>query len=112
MGKCRLIIFFSLSIIFHLLHIKNTKKKNLKLKLYGGEPCLNKRTLTVKCFQYLSSNVNKHSKSHSLAALLKNKSHSAANAEIEVFFILAFDTSGQKLRKIRTKSFLVISNFA
>ena len=71
------------------------KKIKLKLKLYDGEPCLSKRKLTAKYSQCLSNNVNKHCGSDSLATSLKKKSHSATSAEIEVFFILAFSTSGQ-----------------
>ena len=40
----------------------------MKLKLYDGEPCLNKEKLIkVKCLQYLSSNISKYCGFHSLA---------------------------------------------
>ena len=40
----------------------------------------------VKCFQYLSCNVNKHFRPYRLAAALKRKSHLAGHVETEVFF--------------------------
>ena len=73
--KSRLRIFFSfLKILstkeesqYSFIQSSHKKKTKIKLKLHDGGSCLNKRKTKVKCSGYLSSNVIKHCRSHSLA---------------------------------------------
>lgn len=79
----------------------------MTLKVYDGEPCLNKRKRTAKCCQYQSrSQVTQPDR------IIDKISRSATSVEREVFFVLRFGTSVQELHKMKHQNFLFMPNFA